>query len=234
MGTTQRQFPVPLSQAGLLTDDDRESARAAGLSLAGGTHDALAARRYLAYIALTRASEFLFVSYPTMDERGGAVTRSPFVDDLQRLFDDVAEERVDPGPTRIEEVMTRNELADLLCAKAGSDGLYASLVDEVCRDPDLGSVGRWVRTALGYRNQAVLEPDVAAALMGSPLTGSASRLTTFAACPYKHFARYLLELRPRQEFRLEPLDVGDFYHRVLDGLVKTTLGDRPGPDPARR
>jgi len=226
LGTTQRQFPVPLSQAGLLTDDDRHWARAGGLSLAGGTSEALAARRYLAYIAFTRASELLVLSLPKVDERGAPVTRSPFVDDLQRLFEGIADEQVDPEPARIEEVVNRMDLADVLCARAGTDGLYAGLVEEVCQDPQLESVGRSARAALGYRNQAVLDPDVARLLMGNDLAGSVTRLATFAACPYRHFARYILDLQPRQEFKLEPLDVGDFYHRVLDGLVKTTLSAR--------
>jgi ATP-dependent helicase/nuclease subunit B len=42
----------------------------------------------------------------------------------------------------------------------------------------------------------------------------------FAACPYRYFTRYVLELEQRKEFRLEPLDVGTFYHQVLDALVR--------------
>jgi ATP-dependent helicase/nuclease subunit B len=45
-------------------------------------------------------------------------------------------------------------------------------------------------------------------------------LSTFAACPYQYFARYILELKERKEFKFEPLDLGAFYHRVLDGLLK--------------
>jgi ATP-dependent helicase/nuclease subunit B len=43
---------------------------------------------------------------------------------------------------------------------------------------------------------------------------------TFAACPYQYFARYILELKERKEFKFEPLDLGNFYHRVLDALLK--------------
>ncbi|UCD53278.1 MAG: PD-(D/E)XK nuclease family protein, partial [Phycisphaerales bacterium] len=49
---------------------------------------------------------------------------------------------------------------------------------------------------------------------------SATKLATFAACPFKHFGRYSLELKPRREFKLEPLDLGNFYHAVLDALHK--------------
>jgi ATP-dependent helicase/nuclease subunit B len=49
---------------------------------------------------------------------------------------------------------------------------------------------------------------------------SATRLGIFAACPYQYFARYILELEERKEFKFEPLDLGRFYHRVLDELVK--------------
>jgi ATP-dependent helicase/nuclease subunit B len=224
LGATQRQFPTPLSPAGLLTDEDRQTARTAGLSVSGGMQDALAARRYLAYIAFTRPSRYLIVSAPSADERGAALARSSFVDELQRLYEDVGEEILDSEPASLEEVIAQTDLADLLCAKAGTDPLYADMAAQVSADPAFESMAGLLARALGYRDDARLDPRVVASLMAGPLAASATRLSTFAACPYKHFARYLLDLEPRLEFTFEPLDLGDFYHRVLDGLIKTVRG----------
>lgn len=223
VGVTQRQFPTPLSQGGLLTDDDRESLRCAGLSLAGGTRDALAARRYLAYVALTRASELLVLSYPAVDEQGSPTMRSPWVDDLQKLFDDLVVEQVAPEPAELQDVLSPMDVADLVFSRCEDlEQAFGALEREGVQLP-----GRWVHAALDGRSEACLDADTAA-LLGSPLSTSATRLSTFASCPYRHFARYTLGLEPRQEFRLRPLDVGDFHHRVLDALVKATLGEDRG------
>ncbi len=68
--------------------------------------------------------------------------------------------------------------------------------------------------------------SVVGGLFDKQLTSSASRLSTFAACPYRHFARYVLDLKKRDEFKLEPLDLGDFYHRVLDGFIKRVVAEK--------
>jgi len=80
---------------------------------------------------------------------------------------------------------------------------------------------------LDGRGEASLDAD-AAALLGTRLSTSATRLSAFASCPYRHFARYALGLEPRPEFRLRPLDLGGFHHRVLDALVKAGLGEGQG------
>jgi len=88
IGATQKQFPAPLVQSGILTDIDRNVAEKAGFSLGPSASESLAERQYLAYIAFTRASEFLYVSYPATDHKGRATVRSGFVAELEELFDD--------------------------------------------------------------------------------------------------------------------------------------------------
>ncbi len=82
LGATQKQFPIPVPSTGVLTDADREVAESTGFHLAPPTTQTLAERQYLAYIAFTRPSEFLCISYPSVDEKGSPVSRSHFVDEL--------------------------------------------------------------------------------------------------------------------------------------------------------
>ncbi|HSV27189.1 MAG TPA: 3'-5' exonuclease, partial [Sedimentisphaerales bacterium] len=77
---TQSRFPTLLRRDSVLTDDDRLAAEAAGLQLADTVERQLAARQYLAYIAMTRASEHLLISWPLADEKGSPLARSEFID----------------------------------------------------------------------------------------------------------------------------------------------------------
>ncbi len=241
MGATQKQFPVPITTGGVLSDDDRRLAESFEFPLGPGTSGKLAERRYLAYIAFTRPSELLTVSYPLADEKGAEVARSQFVDDLARLFQD--SERMDGGECGdLADVVTEGQLAEVLCRKLGRDrfaaggGVPAGLVDAMANDPELARTGREVRYALDYDNDAVLDAPVIEPMFGRRLRASASRLQTFAACPYQYYAKYVLGLEKRREFRLEPLDVGAFYHEVLDALMKRLAHegkDIAGIDPER-
>jgi ATP-dependent helicase/nuclease subunit B len=66
----------------------------------------------------------------------------------------------------------------------------------------------------------VLDKSIADDIFGDSLSCSATRLGGFAACPYKHFTQYILKLKERKIFSFEPIDLGSFYHRLLDELFK--------------
>jgi len=230
IGATQRQFPVPLSSDSILTDDDRSAAESADFQLAPPVTQMLTERQYLAYIAFTRPSEFLCVTYPSVDDKGGAVPRSQFIDNLESLFENLNEESIAGEKIDIEKVHSETELADLLCTRLGKDAFESEaddksrleeLLDDICSDEKFAELGTNVLAAINYDNCARLDGDIVGQLFGRQIQTSATRLSTFAACPYRYFARYILELEERKEFKFEPLDLGNFYHNVLDALLKT-------------
>ncbi len=229
LGATQKQFPIPLASSGVLADEDRDAAEAADFHIAPSSTQSLTDRQYLAYIAFTRPSQFMCISYPCVDEKGSPIMRSHFIDELQSLFEDVTEEFVADDLLKLSEVQNTSELGELLCSRLGRDvflpaigpdeGL-AGLLRTMQSDGAYQPLSERIISALSYENRAALEPGVAHELFGHYLRGSATRLATFAACPYKHFVRYVLDLKPRREFKLEPLDLGRFYHSALDSLQK--------------
>jgi ATP-dependent helicase/nuclease subunit B len=233
IGVTQREFPVTVSFESILTDEDRIAAESADFALAATASQKLAERQYLAYIAFTRPKELLCVTYPATDEGGSATTRSQFIDNLVTLFENLKEESIAGYKNDVEQVHSKSELADLLCSQLGKDAFLAEageraqlgkLLGDIASDEELAELGSEVLSAINYDNGAQLEVDIVEKLFGEQgerqVKSSATRLSTFAACPYQYFARYILALEERKEFKLRPLEVGDFYHRVLDALLK--------------
>jgi ATP-dependent helicase/nuclease subunit B len=231
LGATQKQFPVPVAGGGVLSDEDREAAEAAGFHVAPTSTQALAEREYLAYIAYTRPSEFLCISYPAVDEKGGPVVRSHFVDEIIALFDDLQAQSVEDIQPQIEDLYEPSEMAEWLCARLGRD-VFAPVADEASlkgvlnamrTDEDYRPTAGAITSALEYQNHAVLGPAVVGRFLVARMRSSVTQLETFAACPFKHFAQSTLKLKPRREFKLEPLDLGKFYHAVLDALHKSLV-----------
>jgi len=235
VGATQKQFPIPLASSGVLADEDRDVAEAAEFHIAPSSTQSLTDRQYLAYIAFTRPSKFMCISYPCVDEKGSPIMRSHFIDELQSLFEDVTEQFVADDLLTLSEVQNTSELGELLCGRlgrdvflpaGGSDEGLAGLLGTLQSDSEYQPLAQRIVSALSYENRAVLEPSVAKELFGHHLRASATRLSAFAACPYKHFVRYVLDLKPRREFTLEPLDLGLFYHSALDALQKRLADER--------
>jgi ATP-dependent helicase/nuclease subunit B len=236
VGATQRQFPVPVSFDSILSEDDRNAAESADFPLAATASQMLAERQYLAYIAFTRTSQFLYVTYPSTDDKGGAMVRSQYIDHLESLFENLKEQSIAGEQIEIEKVHSKIELADLLCSRLGKDAAgdllershkrLGGLLNGICSDEQLGELGSKVQSTIKYDNCAELDKTIVEKLSAGEIRSSATRLSTFAACPYQYFARYVLELEEREEFKFEPLDVGNFYHRVLDALLKRLNKER--------
>lgn len=222
IGTTQKQFPSVVSVDSILNEEDREAAWDNGFMLSERVCDQLGARQYLAYIAFTRPSEYLFISCPLADDDGKKIIPSPFVSNLSVLFCDLKPVYALAGDVGVEGITSENELADHLCESLGADSLDRSdelmgLAKAMCGDERFCGVGELVKKSLEYENAAAVDnakwgglPDV--------LRCSTSRLRSFAACPYQHFAKYILKLKERKIMGFEPMDLGSFYHKVLENV----------------
>jgi len=235
IGATQKQFPVPVNYNGILTDDDRSVAESADFTLAAAASQKLAERQYLAYIAFTRPSQFLFVTYPLVNEKSSAVARSQFIANLESLFENLNEEPIAGEQVRIEKVNSETELADLLCSELGKDafvsqtsnnGRLSKLLNALHSDEEFAELGSTVLSALNYDNRAHLDKTIVAKLFSQQIKSSATKLSSFASCPYQYFARYTLDLKERKAFTSEPFDLGKFYHCVLDALLKKLNADK--------
>ena len=243
IGATQKQFPTAVDYSGILTDADRHACESADFTLAATAGQMLAERQYLAYIAFTRPSQLLCVTYPLADDKGSATARSQFIANLESLFENLSEESISGEQTDIEKVNSKSELADLLCGQLGKDALrdlrvvtsdllqasherLFELLDDICADEKLAELGSAVRSAINYDNRAQLDKRTINKLFSKQTRSSVTKLSTYAACPYQYFARYILELEERKESKLRPLKVGDFYHRVLDALLKRLKAEK--------
>jgi ATP-dependent helicase/nuclease subunit B len=133
----------------------------------------------------------------------------------------------------LEEIKTKFDLAEILASRLGRDApkeqlqtdraQLFSLLKKVKAEPDLAEIGDVVASAINYDNSAKLQSRVVNELFGQQIKCSATGLQNFAQCPYKYFAKHSLGLLERAEFKLGPLDLGKFYHRVLDRLVKKLI-----------
>jgi ATP-dependent helicase/nuclease subunit B len=85
--------------------------------------------------------------------------------------------------------------------------------------------------ALGYFNDAALLPGVRESLFHPPLSVDVAQLETFVACPFRHFARYGLRLRPREGEGVGAQDLGRVYHLLLEKLVGQAAANRVEGEP---
>jgi ATP-dependent helicase/nuclease subunit B len=229
-GATQKLFPVPLAADALLTEEDTQCAAKANLPLTQPLEQALSARRYLAYIALTRASERLYITFPLSDEKESASAPWPGLERLCELCDGLHVQYGMPTELSRPENVSVPVLTEWFCAVLGAESDCDEKTKSQARDllsccktaedATLAHLCGDVEYALGYRNEATLEDAIISQLTSGSMKTSASRLTSFATCPYQYFSKYVLKLKKRDLTGLKPMDIGDFYHAILRRLFE--------------
>ncbi|MDQ7793105.1 MAG: PD-(D/E)XK nuclease family protein [bacterium] len=224
LGVAEGFFPRPPQEDALFDDGERELLLAHGLELAATSRVRLLGEGYLGYIAFTRASERLWVSYPRGTEDGKAVFHSTLVRRLGELFPGLEPAEEDPLDYLASEETALAQLSrELGRAREGAPmaPVWRCFLEWFKRRPGGPEKLRLALAGLDHTNRvAPLPPELVLRLYGEPLRASVSRLERFAACPYAHFLSYGLGLQERLRFRLESRDVGTLLHDALKLLVE--------------
>lgn len=227
MGVSDGVLPARLAEQGVLTEAERDRLRLLGLNLAPGVRRRLFNEQYLVYIALTRASERLYLSSPLADDEGGAIMPSQVLSRIRELLPGVEERTwpVEPDSALLDDLNfvtnPQRSLSYLAArireARAGTpiNPLWWDVYSWFVRGRRRADCAR-VLAGLFYSNwEGRLPAGLGRLLYGRPLRTSVSGVEKFRACPFAHFLSHGLKLRERSEFKLDAPDVGQFFHAAL-------------------
>lgn len=236
LGANEDLIPLVTSQSKLLTDQDLDFMHEAGLRAGKATEHLFDDESYYLYKAVTAPSHRLYVSYALVDRTGKAIQPAGFIADLKaRLqqgriikthFAEAGEHRPSDQLSFITNInqtaaVTALELQRLSRHYPIQD-MWFSVYNELLRHPGGRERMQLLTSALFYQNiPEPLPKDVAKSLYTSQIRASVSRLETFQACPFKHFASYGLRLKERRLYRLEAPDIGNLYHRTIEHMSQT-------------
>ncbi|HPK14617.1 MAG TPA: PD-(D/E)XK nuclease family protein [Clostridia bacterium] len=234
LGASQGMFPASVADDGMISDEEIASLASLGLAELPDTRRRADKELSDVYGAVTKPRRLLYLSY-SLD--GAQNAPCALIDRVRELFSDVRlNSDIEPAAPGSPETALRALAVKL---RAGVDAgelsedaarLYAAFA---ARDPGEGWGKRLFAIERALFHSVSPEPfgrELASALYGAPLYGSASRAETYHACPFRHFARYGLRLAPRREYREQPADEGNFCHDALCAFTRalTESGKAPG------
>ncbi len=240
LGFNEGLFPLTPGDDVLLTDDEREQLGERRPPVGTTRRQRILDEKMLAYIALTRPSRRLYISYARADQAGKELRRSPFLRDIEAALPGLNVEEVD-DPTarramwpigRVAELGSRLAMEfrmrpnaptdDVPAVRARWNRLYEHARGRAAWRHDLEPI----LASLGYGNDARLDAGDAKRLYGQSMRFSASRIETFARCPFQHFAKYALRLEPRVEFAIQTVDLGLLHHKVLEEFYAELIHEK--------
>ena len=207
----------------LFTIEDRAAITRAGLPMISPATLQAEEDPYLFYITCTRASEQLVFTYAGTGADGAAREPAAYLTEIARILGplpSVAGEVTHAIPLarcqRLCEVPA--QLAATLHMLAPEDVEAFAQAAQTALAPVRADVARGLHC---YERTGRVLPEALAQLFAEEvfasgdLQASASRLEAFSACPFLHFAKYLLRLEPRPAATLTARSTGGAAHEAL-------------------
>ncbi len=228
LGVNEGIVPKPVKTGGILSEADRSVFEDCGIELAPGRRKSAFTAEFYLYLALTKPTAVLFLSWRQTDTAGKAMQPSYLIDRVLKLFPELA----------VEE-NNGDELYQCLGTDAGFGYFIRGLQEYIHADAKtedsyfkelyylyMGQAGltqkntvltpETIAAAAFYRkNSRPLSAEYAKALYGAQLKGSVSRLERYAECAFAHFLSYGLALEERREHQIAMPDIGTLYHNAL-------------------
>ena len=180
--------------------------------------------RLAIYRNLSRPDAELWISYTASDENGSALRPSELIEDILRIFPDkkIGKDILNTGePADLVggRTSTLRHLADAkVKAKenAGIDPMWDSVLEWYkCNEPETAAS---MMGGLGFDNRAYPVGEGLSDIMFSGRSAdsvSASRLESYAGCPFRYFIDYGLRPEERRVFETGSREIGDVYHESL-------------------
>lgn len=226
-GVEERRFPKAHEEDPILLDADREALAELGVELRPSSRALQADEDFLAYIALTRASERLHISWAAADERGRPQAPSKLVRRVRALVPQLRPE----SPSIWTGISKPRHLAGAVgrLLQEGPSAVPAPLAAafaELMADPAGRRRAAPAHLALEERSRPRrLDGRLARRLFGTPFLTSISGLERFAACPFAHFAERGLRLRPSRPAALDAATLGSFAHAAMRRLTERMMAE---------
>lgn len=221
IGLNDGVYPSINRSEGFLGDEDREYLKKQGIELAKGTLENLYDDKFNIYKAFTTAERELHLSYSSADTEGGALRPSIYITKIKKMFPNLKE----TSDVIVSDYQITNQ-------KATYDALIEKLakIEESELEPEWKEIYKYFGNneewkiklekdlqGLNYTNiPQNIEKTTIEKLYGNVLRTSVSKLETYKKCPFSYFLKYGLNLKQKEELKIQNFDTGSFMHEVID------------------
>lgn len=213
VGVNETIFPAVPTSPAILTDSDRDELSHI-VSLGADLRERLGRERYYGYIAFTRSSGKMAVTFSRNDANDSRLNPSTFITRLRTIFPQLEVENFD-SRIGLGDIESANELIPTLVEiqNAGESEKNLKFLTE---SPAISKLMEDLRALREPDEAEDLSAEAAKQLYGPVLKTSISRLEEFAQCPFKFFIRSGLHAGERKIFELDARERGTFQHDVLE------------------
>ncbi|KIR01510.1 ATP-dependent nuclease, subunit B [Lachnospiraceae bacterium TWA4] len=230
IGVNEGKVPKPAGSGGIFTDYDKEQLSLMKIELSPTAKKNSFIQQFYFYLAMTRASEKLVITYAKNDQVGKMQRPSVYINDLVKLFPTltIKEEEGDKLNWSDKNSAMNFYIDGLNQAKEGNPSEeWLELFSYYLKNPEKKAQAlTLLQAAFGGYKRENLGKELAKKLYGEILSGSVSRLELQSACAYAQFLRYGLELEERAQYSFRQADIGTIFHMAIESVFTKAKEDK--------
>lgn len=220
VGVNKDEFPLVNVGSGILTDADRVLLTNLGIEVRPPFEDTVDEERFIAYCAVTAASDKLYLTYKCSDGEGGSLFKSEIISTIENAFTDF--EAITTSDLPIDYFVESEESAFSAFAK---NYLYNNEIKSTLsayfknKEEYKGKINS-LNILSGEKTFEFKDESLSKKLFGEDVYISASKVESFYNCPFAYFMRYGLGAEPLKEAALDPAQSGTIIHLIMEEILK--------------
>lgn len=216
MGANSGVFPRASSSGVILNNAERCELQNKGIELVSNLEYNSVTENFIAYHAMTLATDKLYVLYSGTSTGGEALSPSELVLELKRIYGENITETI---PSPLDFIESHRTAYSALAGEKNKNSqlgstLYA-LFEKNGSENELSMLEK-----LGKKDFRIQDSKLATNLFGESMYISASKTERFYKCPFSYFCEYGIKAKPRREAQMDPAQSGSLVHELLEIFLR--------------
>ena len=227
VGVNDGNIPKDSSSGGIISLPEKEYLEEREFRLSPTPAKKAFIEQLYIYLGLTKPTDYLYMSFATVGNKGENLIPSYFTDVLKNMFEGLEIKDMTKALPRLFISDIKEETARLISSyvsETADENEEKRLFEDIAIIKSMPEGREWidriVENAFSEYKAKPINRETARKLYGDLMSVSISTLERFAACQYAHFVAYGLGLEEREEYGLESMDMGNINHSVLEEVGK--------------
>ncbi len=220
IGAVNGEFPKTPDSLAVFTESEINLMASLGVEITDSAKTFLIQERFLAYMAISNASEKLFVSWPSSNFSGKGNIPSEIIKEIIQIFPKIKiMNRYSSGPK--EKIWKQKPSFEILATNFGKNSSFSNelkkyyVQDGAYREKYKALEKIFLNKPLDFEN-----PERAENFFGKQIKLSASQIEKYYNCRFSYFCQYALEAKPLKKASFGAIEYGNIIHYSLEKLFK--------------
>ena len=226
LGAVRGAIPKEMSSEGILSDSDRAKLipifSEDGIEIGSDTSGLKHMSEFRFYRVLFTATDKIYLSYPVNNFEGDAFVPSKCIYDVNKIFDEITKADDLTGDNSDLVYSQKSAFNYLMENRNARNNRMKYLYEHFNENSEWKEKLAMLDMAERYKAESLkITRENAKSIYEDYNSYSVSRLNEFSACPFKHFLKYGLGVKPQEVWKIQKFDLGSLMHYVICKLCET-------------